>query len=123
MRKKQSKKEPVTQQQPGDSTDSIISQSKRKLTAEDKYFAEQDKQLIKRKQIEKKKIEKEKKKQKTLLCPECGDKELARETIHEIPVAICPECEGLWMEKGIFQSVLRKEANILSKFFQMFQKK
>lgn len=111
-----------------ESSDALLVQGKRKLTAEDSYFAERDKELIKKLQKQKEQKEKAKEKEKELekrikKCPDCDGEVLTEMKIHEIPVFKCKKCNGIWMEEGILRAILKKEANVVSTFMRLFQKK
>ncbi len=84
---------------------------KRKLTAEDSYFAERDKELIEKHKQEKKKKEDVPVK-KIKICPDCGG-ELSEIVLKNVTVDQCKDCEGVWTQKKDLQLFLKKEASVM----------
>lgn len=53
----------------------------------------------------------------TRKCPSCSNQELLKNQIADVEIDICPECSGIWFDKGELQSFLGNEydaSNIFS---------
>jgi len=76
---------------------------------EDQYFAERDKQLIeKAKRAREEQFADELKAAAQMLCPRCGG--LLRERIqHGVTTDECPDCGGLWLDKGELEALAQRE--------------
>ncbi|MEQ8187901.1 MAG: zf-TFIIB domain-containing protein [Candidatus Eremiobacterota bacterium] len=95
-----------------------------RLSKEEKYIVEQEEKLMKehvmrvQKQKEEettRRLEEEKKKLKELhymRCPKCG-MELEEVIFMDMPVDICNECNGIWLDKGEIEAMLAKESGFL----------
>jgi hypothetical protein len=78
---------------------------------EHQYFAERDRQLVAKlrgaKEGEGEAVLKE---AAHMPCPKCGV-HLRRRTIHEIDVAECPDCRGMWLDQGELEKIGQRESD------------
>ena len=73
---------------------------KKERAEENRFFAERDRELIE--QLRRKKAEEEEELFRELVhlrCPRCGAR-LGQREIHEVTIDECPECQGIWLDKG-----------------------
>ncbi len=70
---------------------------------EDIYFAQKDRELIQRLKAQLK----EKEVPHNFRCPKC-DEELTTYTFKNIVVERCRRCEGLWLDRGTLETILKK---------------
>ena len=100
---------------------------KRKLTAEDSYFAQRDQELIEKNARERKTKEEEEKKaqeqssksKKVKKCFDCGSL-LEAVSIKKTIVDKCPDCGGVWLDSKDIQKILQKEANLFNSMMDLF---
>jgi phage FluMu protein Com len=71
---------------------------------EDIFFAERDRELIEKLRAQLKRAEGN---EKRLRCPKCGGL-LETYTFQGFVLDRCHECEGIWMDKGELEGVIRK---------------
>lgn len=100
---------------------------KRKLTAEDSYFAQRDHELI-----EKHSRERQKKEQTTEVhsnqknsikhCLDCGTS-LEEFKINKTIVDKCPDCGGVWLQSKDMQRIIKKQANLFESMIELFSPK
>lgn len=93
---------------------------------EEEYFTRIE--LERRKKMEEEKLkklaEKDKKKLRELhymKCPKCG-MELGEVDYKGIRIDKCFQCEGIWLDAGEFDSVVKLEKGALHKLFGVFKK-
>ena len=93
---------------------------KKRMTHEDSYFAERDKELMEKHKLEteKKKLE-ERRQLHYMKCPKCGA-ELREIEFKDLMIDICTECSGVWLDKGELETLLRKEATLVKSLFKSF---
>jgi hypothetical protein len=76
---------------------------------EDQYFAERDRELLAKlrgaKEGEGEAVLKE---AAQMRCPKCGVR-LQHHTIHEIDVAECSTCHGMWLDQGELEKISQRE--------------
>ncbi len=76
---------------------------------EDQYFAQRDRELL-----EKLRQAKAQDQETTLReasigrCPKCGQR-LHERTIDGVTIDACPGCEGIWFDKGEYESLAKRE--------------
>ena len=75
---------------------------------EDDYFARRDKELIARLREEKDKEITDALSGGTMPCPRCDTRMVSR-TEHGVRMEECPACGGLWLDKGDFEILARRE--------------
>ena len=68
---------------------------------EDRYFAQRDRELLNKMKQEQ---EGEATPQALMHCPKCGTK-LNTVQHHEVTVEECPSCQGMWLDRGEFESM------------------
>jgi Zn-finger nucleic acid-binding protein len=73
---------------------------------EDIYFAQRDREILEKLRGELKKIEQP---AKELACPKCGGT-WENYSFQSFTLDRCRSCEGIWMDKGELESVLRRLA-------------
>ena len=125
MRKKDFKPEPNEAEESSKKAQTI----RRKLTAEDSYFAQRDQEIIERNARERKKKEEEEeeskkqsednKPKKIKLCFEC-DVELQEVAVKKIIVDKCPKCGGVWLSHDDIDSIFKKEDSIFNAITNLF---
>lgn len=77
---------------------------------EDQYFQQRDKELIeKQRRAKEAEAEPAKRQAAHMRCPKCGEP-LRPRVLHEVTVDECPACGGLWLDKGEFEAVARRES-------------
>ena len=83
---------------------------------EDEYFARQDAERMKEMRA---KLDAERKKAERAAglnrCPKCGA-QLQEKAFHNVKVDICPDCGGMWLDKGEWDMVKYVDRNSLSRF-------
>ena len=47
-----------------------------------------------------------------MLCPRCGA-DLARDSRQGVAIDTCPECRGVWLDRGELEKILREESGRL----------
>ena len=74
---------------------------------EDEYFARENAELIKqmRERLDGQRKEQERRNH-FMKCPKCGA-DLTEKAFDQVKVDICPECDGIWLDKGEIE-VLRQ---------------
>lgn len=102
---------------------------KKRISKEDEYFAKRDSELVK--DLRRKKEEDEQKKIKDLLlerkrihymkCPKCG-MDLHEIEFKDVLIDRCPDCRGIWLDKGELETLLTKEARFMKQLFKGFFK-
>jgi ribosomal protein L37AE/L43A len=67
---------------------------------EDEYFARENAELVKkmRERLDAERIAQERQKH-YMKCPKCGA-DLAERAFGQVKVDVCPECDGIWLDKG-----------------------
>jgi len=76
---------------------------------EDQYFAKRDRELVEKLREQKEgEQEAELKSAASMRCPKCGEKLVGR-VVHGVTVDDCPACGGLWLDKGEFEDLARRE--------------
>ena len=76
---------------------------KKQLAEEDTYFAQQD-----RAKLEKLKQQAVSQTAQLGMCPRCFVKMTQREH-HQVQIDECPNCGGLWLDKGELQTLIERE--------------
>lgn len=72
---------------------------------EDEYFARRDAELLKEQRAAQDKAAKDaERKSHYLKCPKCGA-DLATVDRHGVQIDQCPECHGLWLDAGEFDTL------------------
>lgn len=68
--------------------------------SEDEYFIKQDAELIKaqRARLDEERARAERRSHH-MKCPKCGA-DLAETELHHVKVDKCPDCQGIWFDKG-----------------------
>lgn len=76
---------------------------------EDEYFAREDAERI-RKLREKQEAEDKASERRThfMKCPKCGA-DLVTETLQGIQIDRCPECNGIWLDHGELDQLMKHE--------------
>jgi hypothetical protein len=76
---------------------------------EDQFFAKRDKELIEKlRHDQEKEFKQDLKAAGTMTCPRCGGALRAR-TEHDVRLDECPACGGLWLDRGEFEALARRE--------------
>jgi ribosomal protein L37AE/L43A len=76
---------------------------------EDQYFAERDRELIKKLRQEKDEAVEAVQRETSLgRCPRCGAK-LVERRVRGLAVDDCPSCGGIWLDRGEFEELARQE--------------
>lgn len=92
---------------------------KKKITAEDNYFAERDKELIELAKKEKKsKQQEEEKKSYFMKCPQCGET-LEKEELENLKMQAdkCTSCGGVWLNNKVVEKIL-SETTLIKSFIK-----
>ncbi len=90
---------------------------------EDIYFAEKDRELIEGLKARMKKIGKSEEDGAPLHCPKCGG-ELETYSFMEFVLERCTMCQGIWMDNGELEGVLKKVTRSpVSLFIEKFLQK
>lgn len=76
---------------------------------EDQYFAQRDRELLEKlKHSKTAETESALREVARLRCPKCGER-LRERLQHGITLDECPACGGLWLDKGEFETLARRE--------------
>jgi hypothetical protein len=76
---------------------------------EDQYFAERDRELLRRAKAEGSgQNELQLNEVTRMRCPKCGER-LATVQHLDVTVDECPACRGMWLDKGELEQVARRE--------------
>lgn len=83
---------------------------------EDEYFAKQDAERIRemRARLDAARTKAERASHLGY-CPKCGAK-LQEKEFHHVKVDICPDCGGMWLDKGEWDMMKYVERNSISRF-------
>ena len=83
---------------------------------EDEYFLKQDAELIKahRARLDEERRQTERKSHH-MKCPSCGA-DLKEREFHHVKVDECPECGGMWLNKGEIHMLTHVQRGSLSRF-------
>jgi Zn-finger nucleic acid-binding protein len=76
---------------------------------EDRYFATKEHQLIDELKFEFQSAEAARREAQMMTCPKCSGK-LARHRILRFDLDRCKSCEGIWLNKGDLEAILRQQA-------------
>ena len=76
---------------------------------EDGYFAVQEHELMEQMKTEHQKIEAAKRQALLSICPKCSGK-FVKYTIQGLVVERCESCEGIWLNQGELDEILRRQA-------------
>ena len=76
---------------------------------EDFYFAARDRELIEEMKADLQKVEAAKRGGQVLTCPKCPGK-LESYRFKEFVLDRCESCEGIWLDKGELEGILRRAA-------------
>jgi DNA repair exonuclease SbcCD ATPase subunit len=77
---------------------------------EDLFFQQRDKELVERMRSEKAAEEEAAARASARgRCPKCGHS-LEQRTLHEVGVEECPECGGMWLDKGELEVLAERES-------------
>jgi uncharacterized protein len=83
---------------------------------EDEFFVKQDAELIK---AHRDRLNTERSKQETSKgsnkCPKC-DTDLKEVEFHHVKIDRCPNCEGMWLDKGELEMIEYVDRNSVSRF-------
>lgn len=87
---------------------------------EDSYFAAKEHELIEDMKAEFQKVEATQRAGRILICPKCSGK-LESYKFMEFALDRCASCEGIWLDKGELEGILRKAARgPLGAFFERY---
>ena len=75
---------------------------------EDEYFTRRDRELIAKLHEEKEKQVVDAMRGGALRCPRCGG-QMSPRTEHGVRAEECSSCGGLWLDKGDFETLARRE--------------
>lgn len=76
---------------------------------EESYFAKQEHELIEQRKIEHQKTEAAQRQALTEMCPKCSGK-LGKFLVKGLEVERCQNCEGIWLNRGELNEILRRQA-------------
>jgi uncharacterized protein len=94
---------------------------RKKMSDEDRYFAERDREILeKHKKVHEKRDMEERKKLHYMKCPKCGADLKEMEFIKDIMIDKCTECSGIWLDKGELRAILKREANLFKSLAKAF---
>ena len=83
---------------------------------EDEYFAKVNAELIKqRRALLDAERAKQERKSHLNKCPKCGSTLVERE-YHHMKIDACPECGGMWLDKGELEMIEHVERNQVKRF-------
>ncbi len=90
---------------------------KKERAEENRYFAQRDQELIAtlKEQQEAEHEETVRELAKTR-CPRCGVR-LTTKTIHDVEIDECPECQGIWLDKGELEAMSQQKGSVWVKQF------
>lgn len=78
---------------------------------ENRFFAERDRELIEKlKQQQEEEQEQTVKELATARCPRDGERLTQRE-LHGVTIDDCPECNGIWLDKGELESLSERQGS------------
>ena len=85
---------------------------------ETEYFALQDAELLKKQRREQQMAAMSAARRTHFMkCPKCGA-DLATEDFHRIQIDRCPDCSGVWLDKGELDSLVgNKDPGLLGRVF------
>jgi uncharacterized protein with PIN domain len=73
---------------------------------EEEYFAKLEAERLERKRQEQARLSSDQeKKSHYMRCPKCGG-HLVTEEFHRVQIDRCPDCHGLWLDRGEIDAVL-----------------
>jgi hypothetical protein len=75
----------------------------REKAEEDRYFAQQDRERLEKLR------EKKQRPAELGLCPRCGTA-LDERQVDEVPVDVCDDCGGVWLDKGELEQIVERES-------------
>lgn len=76
---------------------------------EEEYFAKLEAERIERKRNEQMRLAKDaERKSHYMRCPKCGGT-LVTEEFHRVQIDRCPDCHGMWLDKGELEAVTKHE--------------
>ena len=83
---------------------------------EDEYFAKQDAERIKemRARLDAERAQTERK-SRLGRCPKCGEN-LVEKEFHHVKIDLCPDCGGMWLDKGEWDMIKYVDRNAVSRF-------
>lgn len=95
------------------------------LSKEDEFFMKEEMERLRQAALEKAQKESAEEKQRLkelhyMHCPKCGH-ELLEETHHGILIDRCPHCQGVWLDTGELEQMLKQARK--DSFFTNFLKK
>ena len=76
---------------------------------EDSYFAVREHDLIEQRKNEYQESEAEKREARIAICPKCSGR-FAKYQVKGFVVERCEDCEGIWLNKGELNEILRRQA-------------
>ena len=83
---------------------------------EDEYFVKQDAELIK---SQREKLDAERRRAERsshfMKCPKCGG-DLVETDFHHVKIDRCPDCGGLWLDKGEMEMLSHVDRGAISGF-------
>ena len=95
-------------------------------TKEEEYFAREE--FERQKRIEEEKQAKMEQEERTKLkemhnmhCPKCGNN-LIEINYKDILVDKCSSCDGIWLDTGELETILKMEENSIGKWLNVFRK-
>jgi len=87
---------------------------------EDKYFAVKEHELIERMKAEFQKVQAARREAQPVNCPKCPGK-LESYRFMDFVLDRCERCEGIWLDKGDLEGILRRAAlGPLGAFFERY---
>ena len=97
---------------------------------EDEYFARENAELVKqmRARLDAERQAQERRKH-FMKCPKCGADLAEKELAAHVKVDVCPECDGVWLDKGEMDLLRQMDASrggvsrIISDILGLFQPK
>jgi len=76
---------------------------------EEEYFAKLEAERLERKKAEQAKLAADaERKSHYMRCPKCGG-QLVTEEFHRVQIDRCPDCHGLWLDRGEIDAVMKFE--------------
>ncbi len=94
---------------------------------EDFYFAAKDRALLQEMKTETRKVEATMRQERAATCPKCGGKFVVY-SFMDFVLDRCESCEGIWLDKGELEGILRRAARgplgaFLDRCFSKFDRK